>query len=38
MQIVPDCPYGLDGKFIFSDVAVIPYPDEQQMIDIVLAS
>jgi len=38
MQIVPDCPYGLDGKFIFSDVAVIPYPDKQQMIDIVLAS
>ncbi|HAJ95268.1 MAG TPA: hypothetical protein DCP02_03445, partial [Actinobacteria bacterium] len=38
MQIVPDCPYGLDGKFIFSDVAVIPYPNEQQMIDIVLAS
>ena len=38
MQIVPDCTYGLDGKFIFSDVAVIPYPDEQQMIDIVLAS
>lgn len=38
MQIVTDCPYGLDGKFIFSDVAVIPYPDEQQMTDIVLAS
>jgi len=38
MQIVPDCPYGLDGKFIFSDVAVIPYPDEEQMISIVLDS
>ena len=38
LQIVPDCPYGLDGKFIFSDVAVIPYPDSQQMIDIVLES
>jgi len=37
-QIVPDCSYGLDGKFIFSDVAVIPCPDEKQMIDIVLAS
>lgn len=38
MQIIPDCSYGLDGKFIFSDIAVIPYPNEQQMIDIVLAS
>jgi phosphate acetyltransferase len=38
MQIVPDCPYGLEGKFIFSDVAVIPEPDERQLIDIVLES
>jgi len=38
MQIIPDCPYGLDGKFLFSDVAVIPFPDEQQMIDIVIES
>ena len=38
MQIVSECSYGLSGKFIFSDVAVIPYPDEAQMTDIVLAS
>lgn len=38
MQIIPDCPYGLDGKFIFSDVAVIPDPNEDQLIDIVLFS
>ena len=38
MLIVPDTPYGLEGKFLFSDVAVIPEPDEQQMVDIVLSS
>ena len=38
IQIIPDCPYGLNGKFLFSDPAVIPYPDEAQMIDIVCAS
>jgi phosphate acetyltransferase len=36
MQIVPDCPYGMNGKFIFSDVAVIPEPNEDQLTDIVL--
>jgi phosphate acetyltransferase len=36
MLKVPDCPYGLDGKFIFSDVAVIPEPNEDQLTDIVL--
>lgn len=38
VQIIPDSPYGLNGKFLFSDVAVIPDPDEKQMIDIVLES
>ena len=38
MEIVPDCPYGLGGQFLFSDIAVIPEPDEKQMIDIVLSS
>lgn len=38
MEIVPDCPYGLNGQFLFSDVAVIPEPDEKQMIDIILSS
>ncbi len=38
MQIIPDCPYGTDGQFLFADVAVIPEPNEAQMIDIVLSS
>jgi len=38
IQIVPGCPYGLDGQFLFADTAVIPDPDEKQMIDIVLLS
>ena len=38
IQIIPDSPYGLDGKFLFSDIAVMPDPDEKQMIDIVLES
>lgn len=38
VQIVEDDSYGLDGKFLFSDVAVIPFPDEKQMIDIIMAS
>jgi len=38
IQIVPDCPYGLDGQFLFADTAVIPDPDENQMTDIVLFS
>ena len=35
---LPDCQFGLDGKLLFSDVAVIPEPDEKQMIDIILSS
>jgi phosphate acetyltransferase len=38
MQIIPDGSYGLGGKLLFSDIAVIPDPDETQMIDIVLES
>ena len=38
IQIIPDCPYGLNGQFLFADTAVIPFPDEKQMIDIVLFS
>lgn len=38
MEIIPDCPYGIDGQFLFSDVAVMPEPNESQMIDIVLSS
>ena len=38
IQIFPDSPYGLNGQFLFADIAVIPFPDEKQMIDIVLSS
>ena len=38
IQIIPGSPYGLNGQFLFADTAVIPFPDERQMIDIVLYS
>lgn len=38
MEIIPDCPYGIDGQFLFADVAVIPDPNEAQTVDIVLSS
>jgi len=38
IEIVPNCPYGLNGQFLLADVGVIPDPDEEQMLDIVLLS
>ena len=38
MEIIPNCPYGLNGQFLLADIAVIPDPDEDQMLDIVLSS
>ena len=38
IEIIPGSPYGLDGQFLFADTAVIPDPNEVQMIDIVLFS
>jgi phosphate acetyltransferase len=38
IQIIPDSPYGLNGQFLFADMAVIPFPDERQLTDIVLYS
>ncbi len=38
IQIIPGSPYGLNGQFLFADTAVIPFPDERQMIDVVLYS
>ena len=34
MEIIPDCPYGLNGQFLFADTAVIPEPDEKQLEDL----
>ncbi|MCL4416689.1 MAG: phosphate acyltransferase [Actinobacteria bacterium] len=38
MEIIPDCPYGLNGQLLLADVAVIPEPNEEQMLDITLFS
>lgn len=38
MLIIPDCPYGLNGQLLLADVAVIPEPNEEQMLDITLLS
>lgn len=38
IEIIPKCPYGLNGQFLLADIAVIPDPDEDQMLDIVLLS
>jgi phosphate acetyltransferase len=35
---VPDCEYGLDGKFFVSDPAIIPKPNKDQLIDITLST
>lgn len=38
IEIIPNCPYGLNGQFLLADIAVIPDPNEEQMLDIVLSS
>ena len=35
---VPDCTYGLNGRFCLSDPAIIPKPTEEQMLDMVISS
>jgi len=35
---VPDCEYGIDGKFFISDPAIIPKPNKEQLIDITLST
>lgn len=35
---VPECKYGIDGRFCLSDPAIIPKPTEEQMTDMVLSS
>ena len=35
---VPDCEYGLNGKFVLADPAIIPIPTEDQLLDITLSS
>ncbi len=35
---VPDCEYGLGGKFFVSDPAIIPKPNKEQLIDMTLST
>lgn len=35
---VPDCIYGINGRFCLSDTAIIPKPTEEQLLDIVISS
>jgi phosphate acetyltransferase len=34
---IPDCIYGLSGKFLVSDPAIIPQPTEDQLVDMALS-
>jgi len=35
---VPDCEYGINGKFFISDPGIIPKPDEEQLLDMTLST
>jgi len=38
IEEVPDCKYGINGIFLLSDVAIIPEPKEEQLLEIILSS
>lgn len=38
LMIVPDCDYGDNGVFLFADSGLVEFPDENQLIDIAVAS
>lgn len=38
LMVVPDCEYGADGAFIYSDCGLLPFPDAEQLADIAVAS
>jgi len=38
IMIVPDCPYGESGLFIFADSGMVPNPDAEQLAEIAISS
>jgi phosphate acetyltransferase len=38
IMVVPDCPYGEEGTFIFADCGIVPEPNPRQLACISLAS
>lgn len=38
MIVVPDCPYGLDGTFLFADSGLVENPDAEQLSEIAISS
>lgn len=38
VMVVPDCPFGVDGAFIYADCGVVPEPTSDQLADIAVAS
>lgn len=38
LMIVPDCPYGNNGVFLYADAAVVPAPSPKQLCNITLST
>lgn len=38
LMIVPDCPYGSNGVFLYADAAVVPDPSPRQLCNITLST